>query len=86
MPRLLNALGFVAFVVGAVALAFALYILLAGVIGWNPFSTVRPMLASVNAMITMGVIGIVLMMIGAMLAVAAARAAWRREMQAVVAP
>ncbi|WP_338665881.1 hypothetical protein VQH23_12015 [Pararoseomonas sp. SCSIO 73927] len=86
MPRLLNALGFVAFVVGAVALAFALYILLAGVIGWNPFSNVRPMLASVNSMAVMALIGVVLLVIGAMLAVAAARAEWRREMQAVVAP
>ena len=86
MPRLLNILGFVAFVLGAVALAVAVYILLAGVIGWNPFSRGRPPAAGVNSMLAISAIGLVLLLAGALLARAAAKAQWRREIQATVAP
>ena len=85
MPRLLNILGFVAFVIGAVALAVALYILLAGVIGWNPFSRGRPLIAGVTTMMVMTAIGLVLLLAGAALALAAARAEWRRERQGMLA-
>ena len=86
MPRLLNILGFLAFVIGAVALAVAVYILLAGVLGWNPFSYGRPMIAGLNTMLVMLVIGLLLLVLGAVLARSSARAEWRREMQATVAP
>ncbi|HEY8612844.1 MAG TPA: hypothetical protein VIL69_16350 [Roseomonas sp.] len=86
MPRLLNILGFLAFVIGAVALAVAIYILLAGVIGWNPFSYGRPMIAGTNTMLVMLASGLVLLVTGALFARAAARAEWRRELQATVAP
>ncbi|MBP0444378.1 hypothetical protein J8J14_06255 [Roseomonas sp. SSH11] len=86
MPRLLNILGFVIFVLGAVALAVAVYVLLAGVIGWNPFSHGRPMIAGLNTMLVLGVAGLALLIIGALLARAAARAQWRQEIQATVAP
>jgi uncharacterized membrane protein len=86
MPRLLNILGFLAFVIGAVALAVTLYILLAGVVGWNPFSYGRPLIAGTTTMLVMLVIGLVLLAIGAVLARISARAEWRREMQDTVAP
>ena len=56
MPRLLNIAGLVAFAAGAVSLAFAVYILLTGVIGWNPFGYVRPMIAGLQAMGVMAVL------------------------------
>ncbi|SHI55555.1 hypothetical protein SAMN02745194_00572 [Roseomonas rosea] len=86
MPRLLDILGFVAFVLGAVALAIAVYILLAGVIGWNPFSRGRPPIAGANTMLVMSAAGLLLLLAGALLARAAAKAQWRREIQATVAP
>ena len=86
MPRLLNILGFLAFVIGAVALAFAVYILLAGVVGWNPFPHGRPPMAGMNTVLVMLAVGLVLLVLGAVLARISARAEWRREMQATVAP
>ena len=86
MPRLLNVLGFLVFILGAVALAVAAYILLAGVIGWNPFSYGRPMIAGVNTMLVCSVVAFFLLGLGAVLAQAAARAQWQRELQATVAP
>jgi hypothetical protein len=86
MPRLLSILGFLTFVIGAVALAVAVYILLTGVIGWNPFSHGRPLIAGTNTLLVTLVIGLVLMVVGAVLARLSAQAEWRREMQATVAP
>jgi hypothetical protein len=81
VPRLLSILGFVAFVAGAVAIAVSVYILLAGVIGWNPFSNGRPPSAGVATMATVLVAGLVLLVLGAVLARAAARAQLRQEMR-----
>jgi len=86
VPRLLNILGFVAFVIGAVAVAVALYILVTGVLGWNPFSTGRPMIAGRNTMLSLAVAGLILLVLGAVLARMSARAQWRREIQQTVAP
>jgi len=86
VPRLLNILGFVAFVIGAVAVAVALYILVTGFLGWNPFSTGRPMIAGMNTMVGTGVVGLILLALGAVLARMSARAQWRREIQQTVAP
>ena len=86
MPRLLNILGFLAFVIGAVALAVAFYVLLAGVIGWNPFTRGRPLIAGTTTMLVMFAVGLLLLILGAVLARISARAEWRREMQDTVAP
>jgi hypothetical protein len=86
MPRLLNILGFVAFLLGAVAVAVGIYILLTAVIGWNPFSHGRPMIAGTTAMAAMLGSGLGLLLLGALLGQAAARAEWRREMRDTVAP
>ena len=82
MPRLLSILGFVAFVLGAVGIAVGLYILLAGVLHWNPLSNGRPPVAGTTEMGVIFVISLVLLLLGALLARLSARAAWRREMEA----
>ena len=74
MPRLLTIAGLVAFAAGAVSLAFAAYILIAGVIGWNPFGYARPMIAGLQAAGVMAVLGLVLLAVGAVLAQVSARA------------
>lgn len=85
MPRLLSILGLVAFVAGAVALAVAAYILIAGVIGWNPFSQGRPMIAGVRSMGVMALLGVALLILGAVLAQVSARAEARRDNRATLA-
>jgi len=82
VPRLLNILGFMVFVLGAVALAVAVYVLLAGVIGWNPFSHGRPMAAGVTTMAAMLALGVVLLVSGALLGRAAVRAEARAGLTA----
>jgi len=86
VPRLLNILGFLSFLAGAVAVAGGIYILLADVIGWNPFSNGRPMATGTMLMASMLAAGAVLLLLGALLGQAAVRAQWRREMRETVAP
>jgi len=81
VPRLLSILGFLAFMAGAVSLAVAVYILVAGVIGWNPFSHGRPLIAGVTTMVVMLVVGLVLLVAGVLLAQASARALAQREVR-----
>ncbi|MFH5925506.1 hypothetical protein [Roseomonas xinghualingensis] len=71
---------------GAVAVAVGIYILLAGVIGWNPFSNGRPMIAGTTLMAAVLAIGAVLLLLGALLGQAGVKAQWRREMRETVAP
>ncbi|WP_424137182.1 hypothetical protein [Roseomonas chloroacetimidivorans] len=84
MPRLLNILGFLAFVLGAVAVAVGIYILLTSVLGWNPFYRGRPLPAAMEAMLALLGGGVVLLFLGSLLARAAAKAAWHRDLQATV--
>ena len=75
VPRLLNVAGLVAFAAGAVSLAFAVYILITGVIGWNPFGGyIRPIFAGLQTMGVMLALGLVLLVVGAVLAQVSARA------------
>ncbi|WP_043833176.1 hypothetical protein [Muricoccus aerilatus] len=75
MPRFLNIAGLVAFAAGAVSLAFAAYILITGVIGWNPFGGyTRPMFAGLQTMGVMLALGLVLLVAGAVLAQVSVRA------------
>ena len=82
MPRLLNIAGLVAFAAGAVSLALAAYILITGVIGWNPFGYARPAFAGLQTMGVMLALGLVLLVVGAVLAQVSVRAEAGRGKQA----
>lgn len=77
MPRLLNILGFLAFLVGAALVGYVLYLVLAGILGINPWGNGRPQVAT-NTLIGMGVAALLFLVAGWLLARASARAEWRR--------
>lgn len=85
MHRLLNVLGFVAFVVGAAFLGYALYLLLAGHFGFNPWGTARPT-GGRDMMVTSTLFGLVLVALGAVLAIVSARLEVRRRIVVVNRP
>ena len=72
MHRLLNLLGFVAFVAGAACLGYALYLLLTVNFGFNPWGTARPA-GGWDTLISAALIGLVLLVIGWLLGRASAR-------------
>ncbi|WP_426959452.1 hypothetical protein [Muricoccus radiodurans] len=81
MPRLLNALGFILFVLGAIVVGYVLYLVIAGMLGWNPFGGQRPAVG-LNTVIMLSIIALLLLVGGWLVALAAVRAEWRRDMQA----
>ncbi len=82
MSRLLNLLGFVAFVLGAACLGYALYLLLAGSFGFNPWGTARPT-GGRETMIVTALIGLGLVVVGLLLAFVSARMEARRRVVVV---
>jgi uncharacterized membrane protein YhiD involved in acid resistance len=86
MPRLLNILGFLAFVIGAVVVAVGIHVLITGVIGWNPLRNARPLQAGLTTVLVLLGSGAILLVAGWLLGQAGARAEWRREIQATVVP
>ena len=85
MHRLLNLLGLVAFVLGAAILGYVLYLVLAGLLGFNPWGSGQPQVV-VNTMISLGIVALILFVVGWLLARASARLEWRGQVAAVAPP
>ncbi|WP_376096425.1 hypothetical protein ACE7GA_04855 [Roseomonas sp. CCTCC AB2023176] len=77
MSRLVNILGLLAFVLGAALLGYALYLLLAGVLGFNPWGNGAPQVA-MNTLIGLALAALVCLALGWLLARASVRMELRR--------
>ena len=64
MHRLLNILGLIAFLLGAALVGYVLYLVLAGLLGFNPWGNGRPQVV-VNTTIGMGLLALLQPRLGA---------------------